>query len=334
MRKNFLTIGTVISIAWISLAPLSLLFVANIASSRYPVQIKLLAFFVTLFSWILLPLGTGLLWKKESRQVPAAKKNEAKKSVKTEAIRPESFREEKPGEFAKLCLRLFEKMWRGVQTEGSFEAGPHSLDHLIRLHQKSYLVRSENRRTFFDSRDVEEFSQEIKKRGALSGYFFTTGLFSDSARQFAEHENIELIDGQKLGELLSTLGEFKDFPSAQNLCEKRRYARIPCSIFPFEDRPVLSLSSIYQRTVKLKAEISNISVGGLCLTLPSPEKLPTFFQLTLSIPSRPEGLRILGEVVWQRFHTEQERQQSGISFASMTEENRESLNDFLAKRVS
>jgi len=328
MRKNFLTIGVVMTIAWISLAPLSLLFIANIASSPYPFQIRLSAFFLTLLSWILLPMGTGLLWRKESsRTVPqeASQKTDPPVTRQVKDLDLEALREMQSADFSRLCLHIFERMWPGIQLEETGDA--------FHLYHKKYLLRCDNRRTFFDSRDVQELDQELQGREADGGYFFVTGVFSHSAYALSESEGIELIDGQKLLELRGTfLSEKGSLPSEERFLEKRRSPRLSCDRLPFEDRPSLELGTVYQRTTKTKARILNISAGGVCIERPPSEALPTFFQLSLKVPFHADALRILGEVVWQRPESETRLERSGLSFVSMTDDSREKLNAFLEKQ--
>lgn len=319
--------GVVITVAWISLAPLSLLFIANIAASHYPLHVRVLALLLTLLSWIFLPMGTGFLWKKESRRtVPqTSEKSDLPLSKKVEGVGLEELREMKEEDFSKLCLRIFEKMWPSIQIEGTGDS--------FQLRHKRYLVRCDNRRTFFDSRDIQEFNEKVQKRGATGGYFFVTGVFSHPAYTTSEPEAIELIDGQKLLELKGTfLQEQGHLPREERFLEKRQHPRLVCDALPFEDRPSLELGTVYQRTTKTKARILNISPGGLCIERPPSEALPTFFQLSLKVPFHSDPLRILGEVVWQHLQNASHMECVGISFVSMADDSREKLNAFLEKQ--
>ena len=344
MRKNFLTIGAVIALAWVSLAPLSLLFIATIVSSHQPVLVKGGVLLLILFSWIFLSMGVGVFWRKESGQpmtpfpAPVQKKDEAhsisKKREVTKPVTPETLRALQEADFSALCLRIFERMWPTVTFEKCSGESVTDQNWIFHLHQKVYLVHCESHRTFFDSREVQNFGEELKKRGANGGYFFAGGVFSKSAETVAADAKIELIDGRKASELIESFLNERDLPErAVSSPEKRHYPRFVCEAFPFEDRPSLELGSVYRRALKAKLPIMNLSTGGICIELPPSEELPTFFQLSLRLSSHPEPLHILGEVVWNRAQPGSQMKRYGISFVSLSEENREKLNLFLEKEV-
>ena len=300
---------------------------------------------VILFSWILLSMGMGVFWRKESRQkiapspvVPIQKENEpsadTEKYESTTLFNLEKLQALKEADFSSVCLRIFEKMW----PEIAFKKSPRGLtfeqDWVFRLRQKVYLVRCDNRKTFFDSREIQSFEEELKKTGASGGYYFTTGVFSKAAQNAASSATIELIDGKKTMELIESFLNEKDlFPRPVQALEKRRYPRLSCDAFPLKERPLLELGNVYRRAMKTKVPILNISAGGICIELPPTEELPTFFQLSLRLPSHLESLHILGEVVWRRLRQGSQTKQYGISFVSVSDENREKLNLFLEKEV-
>ncbi len=320
MRKNFLTTGAVIALAWVSLAPLSLLFMTSVVTSAYAMPIKGGLLLLLLFSWIFLSMGMGVFWRKETGD----------RKVLLEKVEPkgtflslEMLQTMKETEFSALCIRIFEKMWPEVTVE---EGG------LFHLRQKRYLVCCENRKTFFDSREIFSFEEEMKKKKAVGGYFFTTGIFSTASKNAASSSMIELIDGQKTIELMESFLNEKDLPPPHPPSfEKRRSPRATCEVFPLEDRPLLELGHLSRRAMKSKVPILNISNGGLCMESPNTEELPTFFQFSLKLPSHAESLHILGEVVWRRGQQGNRTKRCGISFVSMSDENRERLTSFLKK---
>jgi len=332
MRKNFLTTGVVIALAWISLAPLSLLFIATISSSSYTTSTKFAALCFTLFSWIFLSMGTGLLWRKESeKKVSVPKKEKPVEVVKThqpiQLITLQNMSEEN---FASLCLRIFERMWPGVTVEALSPEGATYQNWMIHLPQKVYLVHCENQKTFFDSREVEAFRELMQKRGAWMGYFFATGIFSLSAQTLAREGRIELIDGQKALELMESFLIEKDFLSyKKESVERRRYTRFSFDQFPSHERPVLDLGNVYQQTMSTPARIVNLSSGGVCVDLAQTEELPTFFQLRLKLPALSSSLHVLGEVVWNEQKARGAGRRFGISFVSMADDHREKLDLFL-----
>ena len=332
MRKNFLTTGAVIALAWISLAPISLLFVATVASSNQPMPVKGGVLLVILFSWIFLSMGMGVFWRKESHQpiVPSPVPSHKTGSK----LNLETLQSLKETDFSALCIRIFEKMWPEATFKKPLEQASSDRDWIFHLHQKLYLVHCENRKTFLDSRDIQSFEEDLKKKEAGGGYFFTTGVFSTAAQNTAAPAMIELIDGQKTMELIESFLNEKDLlPHPVHPHEKRRYPRFSCDAFPFEDRPSLELGNVYRRAMKTKLPILNVSHGGICIELPPSEELPTFFQLSLRLPSHSESLHILGEVVWRRLQQGSPMKRYGISFVSVSDENRERLNLFLEKEL-
>lgn len=298
---------------------------------------------IILFSWILLSMGMGVFWRKESHQqiapfpvVPIQKENglsaAAEKYGSTTLFNFERLQTLRGADFSSICLQIFEKMWPDVAFK-KFSGEPTSeQDWVFRLHQKVYVVHCENRKTFFDSREIQSFEEELKKKGADGGYFFTTGVFSKAAQNAAASAMIELIDGKKTMELIESFLNEKDLsPPPVQALEKRRYPRFSCNAFPLKEKPLLELGNVYRRAMKTKVPILNISAGGICIELPPSEELPTFFQLSLRLPSHLESLHILGEVVWRRLQQGSQMKQYGISFVSVSDENRERLNLFLEK---
>jgi len=337
MRKNFLTTGAVVALAWISLAPLSLLFIATVASSNDSIHVKGGAILAILFSWIFLSMGTGVLWRKESRQPissfsPLQKKSEPRNRERSTIPHLEMSQSLRESDFSGLCIQIFEKIWPTLTIEKLGSSPITGQDWIFHLNQKSYLVHCENKKTFFDSREIHSFKETVKKKGVAGGYFFTTGVFSVPAQEVAASGSVELIDGHKTAELFASFLEEKDLPYDTETLERRRYPRIFCEFFPFEDRPSVELGNIYQRTIKTKAHLFNISNGGVCIEFPQSEELPVFFQLILKLPPS-ESLHILGEVVWQQFQETKQIKRYGISFLSMADEGREKLNLFLEKEL-
>lgn len=300
----------------------------SVVTSAYGMPIKGGLLLLILFSWIFLSMGMGVFWRKETgeRKVLLEKmedKGIAKKKEKGQFLSLEMLQTMKETEFSALCIRIFEKMW----PETTLEEGG-----VFHLRQKRYLVYCENRKTFFDSREISSFEEEMKKKKAVGGYFFATGIFSTAAKNAAASSMIELSDGQKTIELMESFLNEKDLPlSHAPSFEKRRSPRATCEALPPEERPLLELGHLSRRAIKSKVPILNISNGGLCIESPNTEELPTFFQFSLKLPSHAESLHILGEVVWRRLQQGSRTKRCGISFVSISDENRERLTSFLKK---
>lgn len=342
-RRNFLTTGVVMSLAWISLAPLSLLFVATITSSSYATEIKIASLLLTLFLWIFLSMGTGFLWKRESQKEMAPSLQKPIPKIPSEPlfevtplfkISLETLQAMKEEEFATLCVRIFQKLWPEMAVEKS-ENPLFPQEWVGRRQKKLYLIHCENQKVFFDSREVRLLGQRMREKNAAGSYFFIAGLFSQAAQEAAKKERVELADGQKTMELLqSFLNEGVPFLTPPQKTERRRHCRFPFEAFPQNHRPTLELGNVYHRTVKTTATLSNISSGGLCIETPFTIELPSFFQIGLKLPPHPDLLYTLSEVVWRSAQQTRQTNRYGISFVSMSDENRERLSHFLEKDLS
>ncbi len=333
MRKNFLTTGAVVALAWVSLAPLSLLFVATIASSSYAIQLKIIALLATLFSWIFLSMGMGLLWRRESGKPPSTPRQENKEKKPQKNPRLEAFVSMKKDDFAKLCLQIFGKMWPEVKFEQLSGEPDLPTSWVSHRPEGTYLVACENQKTFFGSREIESIVRRMREQQAAKGYLFATGFFSDPAREAAASASIELMDGQKTLELLTSFLDEMDFQPQEGVpTERRRHPRLLCEPLPVENRPALQLGSAYLRTPGAKARLVDLSKGGLALEVAETEELPAFFQMSLHLSSSPESLHILGEVVWHQAQAGRATKRYGISFVSMGEGSRKRLTQFLDEK--
>lgn len=67
------------------------------------------------------------------------------------------------------------------------------------------------------SPDMQKFVGAMAKFKADKGYFITTSGFNRYAVDFAEGLNVELIDGKKLVEMITTT---KDFPSPSEFANR------------------------------------------------------------------------------------------------------------------
>ena len=332
MRKNFLTTGAVIALAWISLAPLALLFIATIATNHTPFSTKLFTLLLTLFLWIFLSMGTGLLWQKESHKEIASPSSNSKESKsKLKRVGLEMLQEMKESNFSALCIRVFERMWPEIVVEKGPDSETKDQDLVFHRRKKTYLIHCENQKTFFDSREIQFFGEAIRKKKVSGGYFFTTGVFSTSAQEIASSGTIELIDGQKTIELVESFLNERDLLSYQERAlERRRHLRITGDAFASDHKPSIEFGNIYQRTTRTQVYLVNLSAGGACIKL-AQEELPIFFQLSVKLPPHPESLYILGEVVWRRAQPEEKVTHYGISFVSIPNESRRKLDRFIAE---
>jgi len=80
--------------------------------------------------------------------------------------------------------------------------------------------------------------------------------------------------------------------------------------------------------VLLYHAIENISLGGLSIIAPTVEKVGKTVQLMLNFPDSETNLECIGEVVWSH---EGEEGRMGIKFLNLTNEQKNSLKEFLGQ---
>ena len=115
MKGRLFNPTVVTLVAWVCLSPFFLLLLSVLDSRQMPDARKLWFLFGALLLWILLPIGSGLLWKKESdRQLPPPSTPPAQPTV-IESL--EALRALSPSGLQALCLRLFQGMWPEVKTQ-------------------------------------------------------------------------------------------------------------------------------------------------------------------------------------------------------------------------
>ena len=59
---------------------------------------------------------------------------------------------------------------------------------------------------------VREFYGVMAAAGAAGGYFVTSGVYTDDAKEFAQGLNLELVDGKKLKLMLAAVEKTESLP--------------------------------------------------------------------------------------------------------------------------
>ncbi|MFA5353019.1 MAG: restriction endonuclease [Thermodesulfovibrionales bacterium] len=116
------------------------------------------------------------------------------------------------GDFERLVGEYFSRSGFQVTREGG--NGPDGgVDLVLRKGNEKHLVQCKQWKAFkVGVQPVREFYGVMAARGAVSGYFITSGEYTDEARAFVQGLNIELIDGRKLRKMIELAHEKFEAP--------------------------------------------------------------------------------------------------------------------------
>lgn len=108
-------------------------------------------------------------------------------------------------EFENVCQQLVENM--GFRTETTKASGDGGIDLIAYNNQPllsgKYIIQCKRYSGSVGEPIIRDLYGVVMSERANKGILMTTGYFTNSAISFAEGKPIELIDGQKLGELLT-----------------------------------------------------------------------------------------------------------------------------------
>ena len=323
MKGRLFNPTVVTLVAWVCLSPFFLLLVSVLDSHQMPEERKLWFLLGALLLWVLLPIGSGLLWKKESaRQIPSQGK--APQTPEVESL--EALRNLSSSGLQALCPRLFQTMWPEAKVQ------PLPQGFTLLLHQgKRLLLVCDAQKTFIGTQEVETFLKNLKQLNCSKGYFMATGLFSAPAIQKAISSSIELVDGEKLYELILTFlkKEEKEGEPPARQSERRRVPRLSMAPFFNQESLKVAFSIPYEPLSHLAVRLENISEGGFCALLENAEKLPKFFHLTLRLQGWEDPIRTLGELLWRQRQESDSKERCGVAFLSLNAQDRLRLRQFI-----
>lgn len=107
-------------------------------------------------------------------------------------------------DFEKLCQNLLQKL--GFEVETTKQSGDGGIDLIARYHQAflsgKYIIQCKRYSGGVGEPIIRDLYGVVMAERANKGILITTGYFSMSAIRFASDKNIELIDGERLSELL------------------------------------------------------------------------------------------------------------------------------------
>ena len=111
-------------------------------------------------------------------------------------------------EFENLCQVLLQKA--GFDVETTKASGDGGIDLIARCHQPffdgKYIIQCKRYAGGVGEPIIRDLYGVVMAEHANKGILMTTGYFSMSAINFSHNKNLELIDGEKLAELLSAHG--------------------------------------------------------------------------------------------------------------------------------
>jgi len=130
-------------------------------------------------------------------------------------------------DFERLVSEYYRRQGFQVTREGG--NGPDGgIDLVLRQKSETYLVQCKQWKAYkIGVQPVREFYGVMASRSAAGGYFVTSGVFTDEAKSFAQGLNLELVDGQKLREMIDSAQQSTS-PRIENK------SRVTHEIFPKE----------------------------------------------------------------------------------------------------
>lgn len=138
--------------------------------------------------------------KRERLQAEAVKlKNtEAARLLRSLIPSLEELRAISPQQFEDETARMFRRL--GYTVEQTPYANDQGRDAIMRKDGKKYLVECKRygEGTSVGRPDIQKFDSAIKHDRAVSGFFVTTGKFTQAAVEYARNKPIELIDAARL----------------------------------------------------------------------------------------------------------------------------------------
>jgi restriction system protein len=107
-------------------------------------------------------------------------------------------------DFERLVGEYYRRNGFLVTREGG-NGSDGGIDLVLRKDKEMYLVQCKQWKAYkVGAQSVREFYGVMASRGAVGGYFVTSGIYTEDAQTFVRGLNIELVDGQKLRRMIDT----------------------------------------------------------------------------------------------------------------------------------
>lgn len=105
-------------------------------------------------------------------------------------------------DFEKLVGEYYRRNGFIVNREGG-NGSDGGVDLVLRKNKETYLVQCKQWKAYkVGAQPVREFYGVMAARGAVGGYFVTSGIYTEDAEQFAKGRNLDLIDGRRLRKMI------------------------------------------------------------------------------------------------------------------------------------
>ena len=124
--------------------------------------------------------------------------------------------------------------------------------------------------------------------------------------------------------------------------EERRDEQAAAEHVERRQRPRLDLSRHNGKGVLIRAtsndgepmngDARNISAGGLCVELPSGERLADEFELKLFLPDRTKPIEAIGKFIWKGRGSRRRFEQLGLAFSAINASDQEAISQFVGER--
>jgi restriction system protein len=105
-------------------------------------------------------------------------------------------------DFERLVGEYYRRDGFSVTREGG-NGSDSGIDLVLRKDKEMYLVQCKQWKAYkVGAQSVREFYGVMAARGAVGGYFVTSGIYTEDAQAFVRGLNIELVDGHKLRRMI------------------------------------------------------------------------------------------------------------------------------------
>ena len=82
----------------------------------------------------------------------------------------------------------------------------------------------------------------------------------------------------------------------------------------------------------MNGDARNISAGGLCVELPSGERLAEEFELKLFLPDRTKPIEAIGKLIWKGRGSRRRMEQLGVALSAINAPDQEAISQFVEER--
>jgi restriction system protein len=130
-------------------------------------------------------------------------------------------------DFERLVGEYYRRDGFSVTREGG-NGSDGGIDLVLRKNKEMYLVQCKQWKAYkVGAQPVREFYGVMAARGAVGGYFVTSGIYTEDAQTFVRGLNIELVDGHKLRKMVDAARK-KPIDSVIQIESQQAFAALIC----------------------------------------------------------------------------------------------------------